>query len=687
LKSAFEKAYPKYESFFNTHLQGDVMIKIEPYDSDIESFSFSFDDTFYIFINTRISSDLMTGSLYHELFHAYQNELGYNRFDNLHKFIMESTAIWATTYVDEDLGYHLRYTDAIFENPSLDIENMKEEDIYSWYQLYYFIYQEKGDDELVRNIIKGMVNETDFTTGLIKVLGKEHYMHNLMAYFGQYLFAQIGTSEIAFKDTSILGLNSFSEDIIEDQFVSEFSILKDENGWSYQDFDKAGFRIHRINIEDNSDATLTITSDMGVEKGDGKGKTGMIVFGESEGVWKILLNGRYDDFVTSIDFNRDKISELIVIYFNYDTSNNIPHGFVWDYEKRIKGEGRITINVKKELNSPAIEDNLEYTITIVEDIEKYKTENSNELGGYESLILGDVYYVSNLQATYDGLYTFEDEYEDGGMSSITKEYYGTYNYSDGDESNHPFENVLLTLPPLPSNDSIETPAIPDISEMLGGLEGMEGLEGLEGLADLGNLTQELNDANDMLKEVTKNILPPMNSLIRIKKNDESSTFHFYRQLPPQIQSEKWIHVIVESITIDSEGDEEYSKSESDIELYGNFFPSWFHNPYYDPEEAENMLSSLETDPEVLKEKYKSTQDVMSELSVFNGILDKSNLFKSINNGPFTIDASVINNRWEGEQTQEIVFIDDLFAGSIETFYVDENGEQYDITIEFSYDFQ
>ena len=273
------------------------------------------------------------------------------------------------------------------------------------------------------------------------------------------------------------------------------------------------------------------------------------------------------------------------------------------------------------------------------------------------------------------------------MSLITKEYYGTYNYSDGDESNNSFENVLLTLPPLPSNDSIETPAMPDISDMLGGLEGMEGLEGLEGLADLGNLTQELNDANDMIKEVTKNILPPMNSLIRIKKNDESSTFHFYRQLPLQIQSEKWIHVIVESITIDSEGDEEYSKSESDIELYGNFFPTWFHNPYYDPKEAENVLSSLETDPEVLKEKYKSTQDVMSELSIFNGILDKSNLFKSINKGPFVIEASVINNKWVGDQTQEIVFIDDLFTGSIETFYVDENGEEYDITIDFSYDFQ
>ncbi|MEA1975684.1 MAG: hypothetical protein U9N10_09115, partial [Bacillota bacterium] len=177
------------------------------------------------------------------------------------------------------------------------------------------------------------------------------------------------------------------------------------------------------------------------------------------------------------------------------------------------------------------------------------------------------------------------------------------------------------------------------------------------------------------------------SLVRIKKNEESSTFHFYRQLPPQIQSEKWIHVIVESITINSEGDEEYSKNESDIELYGNFFPSWFHNPYYDPNEAENMLSSLETDPEVLKEKYKSTKDVMSELSIFNGMLDKSNLFKSINNGPFGIEASVINNKWEGEQIQEIVFIDNLFTGSIDTFYVDENGEQYDIAIEFTYDFQ
>ena len=690
---AYEKCSGKYNEFFKTELNSKISITVAPFDLALESFSYEFMDGYHIYINSNINTDFMVGSLYHEMFHAYQVNLGYNRFNKLKNFIMESTAIWAVTYVDEDLGYHIRYSDQLYSNPTLDIENMTTEDIYSWYQLYYFIYQEKGDLELTQSIILNMVNETDFAKGLTKILGKELRMHNLMAFFGQYLFAESGLSDITFKDSSLLGNFTFDDNVLNDTDIISFAEIKDENGWCQESIDKFGYKIYHVSTEADKDAVLSIVSDIGDKESETDKKAGMIVFGKKNEKWILLLNGRYDTFTTSVDFMKDNIDDLMVILFSYNSLDSVTHAIKWNYEDLISGEGSINLNVKvdingdRDVNSVKYINQKEYEIRIIEDIEKYKSEPNEELQGYDSLILGDIYQVSNLQAIYDGYEEFYTLNDIGESREIIKESYGVYDYNDGDLGDGAFENNLLNLPPLPGiNGNDSNSLIDDASEMLKGIEGMPGLEGIADMGvELDQLNVEINEIDGL--ETIKNILAPIGSLIRIKKDEAINTFHIYNALPNTIQSEKWIHLNEEATYIDADGEVRNSHLESDTELSGVIFKTWFNNSFYDPDIANSSLLNIDMTPAELADEYKNSEDIMNKVATMNGLFDKSNLYKTINNGPSRIDMTLINPNYDGEQIQEIKFEDNVLSGYIEASYTNERGDEFEVDIEFNYDFR
>lgn len=683
---AYEKCSVKYNDFFKTELNSKIKITVAPFDLALESFSYEFLDVYHIYINSNISNDFMVGSLYHEMFHVYQANLGYHRFDKLQNFIMESTAIWAVTYVDEDLGYHIRYSDRLYENPILDIENITLEDTYSWYQLYYFIYQEKGDFNLVQSIVLNMVNETDFAKGITKILGEEYRMHNLVAYFGQYLFAEKGISDIVFKDSSIMGDYTFDDSIINESSVMDIKNGLTDNGWHKEFFDDFGYKIYHVSHEIDKDAILSIVSDVGNEEGTLDKKAGMIIFGKNNDKWKLLLSGRYDAFTTSIDFIKDDIEDLMIVFFSYDSINQVNHAYQWNYEDLISGEGRINLNVKINRNSGVDIDNEEYEIRIIENIEKYRPDSNDEMKGYDSLILGDIYKVSNMQVIYEGFSEFYNESEDGGSTEIIKDSYGIFDYNEGDLPEGAFENNLLNLPPLPGLSS-DNPGslINNATDMLKGIEGMEGLEGIPDMgAELDKLNIEISEIDEL--DTVKNILKPIDSLIRIKKDESIDTFHIYKVLPNTIQSEKWIHDVEEITVRDKDGDVVDSVIESDNTITGDIFKVWFHNSFYNPDLTQSALINIDKSPEELAEDYKSSEDVMNQIAAINGVFDKSNLYKLINNGPSSIDMALINFKYEGDQIQEIKFENNIISGYIEAFYIDENGNEFDIEIEIDYDF-
>lgn len=683
IEDAYIDSLVHYEEYLGVNLDTPVRFIIEPLGIDVESFSYQKQEilldepavnAFYIHINPYLSDEYIKACVYHELFHAFHYKMGYDRLIDTQRFVMESTAIWAVIYMDESIQYHMRYSDPIYQNPSLKVEEMTEDDMKSWYQLYYFYFTEMEDTTLNVRIIKEMPIQVDFMECLLTVLGKDHRIHNMMAYFAQYLFAERDISDIPFKSNSPLAEKTFSSSIIKDMTHEE---LMDNavDSWIHYKLDYPGFQIVTIAPGEDQEAFLNITSDLGLE--DSKRKAGMVVFGETgDGKWKLILNGRYDTFVGKVDFKKENIEWMTIIFFSYDTESETQHAFQWDYEQRIKGEGYIDINVHAIDINPDYSEDKKYSIVIVEDIERYNPEGTGELGAYVDLVLGDLYYVNQLEMTFQGETQHDESHNDGSKMKIDSSYNGIYSYKQGDLGMGAFTNQLISLPQIGDSSTGES----SLSDALSGLGGIIGTEGLGGLSDM------LKDANDMLKEEMGNILPPMDHLIRVKESSESEIFHFYQQMPSNMNEKEWVHKIQTYTTTDSDGDVKVSNIESDEHLMEQLFPTWFYNPDYDPEAAKSIMETLPQDPEAMLEQFSSTEDIMSQLSAINGLFDKGNLFSSINQGELTIDMSTINPKWTGVQIQEISYIDKTFSGKIFADFEDETGVSYIIDISFSYDF-
>ncbi len=87
-------------------------------------------------------------------------------------------------------------------------------------------------------------------------------------------------------------------------------------------------------------------------------------------------------------------------------------------------------------------------------------------------------------------------------------------------------------------------------------------------------------------------------------------------------------------------------------------------------------------PAELADEYKNSEDIMNKVAVMNGLFDKT-----INNGPSRIDMTLINPNYDGEQIQEIKFKDNILSAYIETSYTNERGDEFEVDIEFNYDFR
>jgi len=703
LHEAYLTAVLSYDQFLGVSLSDEVVIHVEYYAMGVESYSFRFNDVTHIHINGIIPSDLLEGSMYHELFHAYQFQLGYHPLFPEQHFTMEASAIWAVTYVDEALGYHNRYDDAIYLNPILDPSVMSEEEIKSWYQLLYFMYQDWNAQDTVKRLVLEMPKRTTLHEALLTVLEKDSRLHNLMAYFGTYLFAERATSDVEFSVNSPLADLTFEASLYETMDARDMADLPQEDGWIERNMDQTGFYLVRVNTA-NPESGLVIMSDLGNELS--KGESGMVVMGESDGRWKTLLDGRYDSLHTAIDFKEDAIDALILIFFNYSDSKQQSHKHTWEYNERIVGEGNVDITIEKK-QLATLGDTSETTKTerhhymVVENIELFDTEGSEDETDYMKLIIGDAYYVKEMQIQYDGSILKTSTEEDDTQFREDILLSGRYAYQDGDLPMD-FSNEMLQFPDMSSllggnsssdssGSSVGGVSLGDLAgqaqaalegfEALGGSEINVTLPGVDELEAIGNPSEEMSAAADLLADA----MPKIGQLIRVKEMESAGLFELYPTFPSNLPSKEWVHRRSTLTLTKADGDVTRSVSEADIVMQEGIFPVWFHNPFFDPKVSQEKLSQIDGNPADFAAEYDTTEKITDQIRIMNGLYNINNLYETLNAGNFEYNIQDIYPSRIGTLTQRLDLEGQVFEGLIQADYI-ENNVQYTVSITLHYSF-
>ena len=622
--------------------------------------------TFYIHLNSAASDDTIKGSFLHEYFHAHQFQMGYTRATKEEEFLMESTAIFAVAYVDENLDYFHRFDKHIFNNPILNVDMMDQMEIKSWYQLYYMTYYDLNNHDFMKDLLEYSWFPKTLYEKLKIAAGSEDKLQNIFAEFGKKLFMETPlASNIPYDG------HTFDESVVEDMSSLE---LENDNHEIMNKLDlvEMGYYPMRVTLEDAEKAYIEIISNIG--EVDKKSKTGLIIYYEKDGIWEELLDGKFESLIAMLNLKKNPTDYLMFIPFNYDSEEPQEHEFSFNVQRRIEGEGFIDIHYSEESNPYLLtrEYEKEYNITIVENIELLEQSAEGEIGDYMKLITGDSYYVKDFQALFVGDVT-DGNPEDDFTSTI---YLGDFTYKDGDAS---FENTLLNFP------------MPDINNVLSGLEGIfEGFEDLPGvdmsdLPEIPNMNEiiadELGDGLNM-----QSLLPPIDSLYRFKDDMITNRFNFYPALPPKISTEEWIEATKTHSYIDNDGKRKTDVTIESTLIIGEVFPLWFVNPFFDPVAAESAMVGIPTDPNEFVENYSDTGEILEQIAAINGQFDKSNLALAINAGPFDFDISEIKSGTTGNMVQELKYIDKKFTAYIHAEYTTEDGSRIKINIDFEYNF-
>ncbi len=621
---------------------------------------------FYIHLNSTASDDTLKGSFLHEYFHAHQFQMGYTRATNEEEFLMESTAIFAVAYADENIDYFHRFDEAIFNNPIIDVDTMNQMEIKSWYQLYYMTYYDLNNHDFMKDLLKFTWFPKTLYEKLLNAAGSEDKLHNIFAEFGDKLF----------KETPLISNIPYDGYTFDESIVEDISSLELEND-NHEVVNKIelvemGYYPKRVLLEDAEKAYVEIISNIG-EIGK-KTKTGLIIYYEKDGAWEKLLDGKFESLIAMLNLKKNPTEYLMFIPFNYDSEEPQDHEYSFNVQRRIEGEGFIDIHYSEESNPYLLtrEYEKEYNITIVENIELLEQSGEGEIADYMKLITGDSYYVKDFQALFIGDVTDGNQEED----FTTTAYLGEYTYKDGDAS---FENTLLNFP------------MPDINNALSGLEGIfEGFEDLPGvdmdeLPELPNLDEMIADefGGDLAMD---SLLPPIDSLYRFKDDMISNRFNFYPAIPPKMVSDDWIEATKTHSYIDSDGKRKTDISIESTQIIGEVFPLWFVNPFFDPVAAQNAMTGIPMDPNEFVENYSDTGEILEQIAAINGQFDKSNLALAINAGPFEFDMSEIESGATGILVQELKYANKKFTAYINAEYITEDGSIIKINIDFEYNF-
>lgn len=652
---------------------------------------FEYGQTFVIHLNSEADEDTLKGSLIHELFHAYQYEMGYSRKNNMEKFLMESTAIWAVTHVDKELFYPYMYEDELYVNQvNFDVAFMDDALRKSWFQFHWFITEEMLVPNYIKELLENGLISDQFMSTLNLTLPEEQ-MHTVMADFGQRLVCNISDSSVGMPEEAPYADDAMGPTEFDVVTIEELMIKTTESSMSEIPFISPGFIFYKTDLGERGEVIVDVMNN--VEGMAGYDLTGLTALYQEGGQWKVLLNGGRDEFTGKLDTKDKEIGELVFIFFSFNDMENPNHQYSLTLQERIKGEGSITIHIKQtnlaDSDSKIVHDVAEYDMDITEDVELFKVEGGSYDDMMVDLLMGDSYFVKKFQALHTGERIIR--YEDGTRD--TYDYNGEFIFNsdqagDNDYPNNMISNSFTGMLDQAKEMLDQMPGLPDMSDLPGG----DSAGGIE-LPDLGGLQDQMNDAiNSAMDEIggagldMDLLFPNPNKLMRLKEIPQNETFHIYPTMPVGLLDTDWIEVNTTKTFFDDEGNLQTTTDYGHTQIVFDPYPLWFRNVNYDPQAVEDMADTIPQDPAEWAANFDEMSDVTDQLLFINGNLDATNLYHSFDSGEESFIIESFDSAKQGDMYQELIFTESGFEAMIRSTYT-EYGSEYEVNLHMKYDFR
>lgn len=729
IKEGYDKAAEKYSEYFSVAPLFHINIYLQLIPGGKHSYhryhTIGLPDeiaepTFDIYINHNQPEDIMLGSLYFELCQAYQYQYGIKEANDQDEWLMDATAMWAVNLVDQENDYEKSFNKYIHNKPCEPYDNMDENLRRSWYQLFYYATEVIGIGDFVEQILFHYGQSKDLNDAFKEASADREYLRKIFGGFGEIMavdppdtFGMLAdVSNISGDEMMFDANNSFDEELV----------VNDMNGeWQEIHLPSFGYNAVMIEMSGSEGNNVEILNNL---EDSYKNKTGMSVIVYEDEHWKNELKAGSNDAIASLDLKTRDIEKIFLVFYSYEMKEDKTHKYNVAINTQIDASGYIECSVTKRTlqidDGPTNEK--AYKFKINEDIKLFKPANSEENGDMQALMLGDVYYIDKMTVNYNSNQVID--YQDG--DKVEKNSSGSFTYNDGDAGPNIFDTSMASQVlgnGLLSGDSDDnTPEGEAPFEMPLGELSLDQLQGAEGIADLfsalgggesdgenpeaalGNMLQNIFGGaaeasegsleNDVqapdgldMSSVMESFMPPSNQLNRFKIDYNSSIFHIYPVLPPNLISDEWITTVTKATYIDDNGDKKTSTvTEKESPDGKEFFPTWLHNPFYSEEKALDEMENQPMDQEAFMEEFSDLADITSKISDLNSNLDESNMSKVLNQGQFTFESEEVHPKLEGVHKQEVSFEDNVLTGTILANYLDQNATEYEVYITFKYIF-
>jgi len=677
LKEIVFEAMAMYEQILDMDYVTNVTIILEPMNPSVDSFSYKLEgplgdeymDEYRIHLNLNLSTDMMLASFTKELFRGFLYDYGYRSIMNKnHQFARHAGALWAVTlFEDYDFyDYYDIYTEDLYHQNSLNIASLNQMEMKSFYQLFYFLYQEQGELERVQNRFSRLLEDLQLSEAIKKP--GEKSIHNLFANLTHKLFLMEDSSEIDFNEGSPLAKHTFSEAVLNQTIPEGLHNARDNEEWSTMALAEEGFRVFYFDVPPDETGKVTLLSNLQMDPT--LQHSGMVVYKLVEDTWEL---GTVDT-PYAMDFASGKIEEVVVIFFQYGPG--IQHKYLWDYTDQINGDGALTLTYNKSSEVEGISTSTRVVLSITEDIELVVADELQDMADYNRLIAGNVYQVNGLQMNITG--TIKNLYKDLDYEEVTT-LSGSYHY-DYETDQESFDNPLIKMPDFRNPTGMLDDASIDALEAA--TEALPDLVGEDADIDIPSIPN-LDEEKDQLLTIE---LPKIQRLMRIKWMPSNGMFHFYNVFPPSVFGTTWVQTTTKYISTNAEGEIEIKTWKGEQYLDSSYFDVWLYNPSYDPTVQTSAFQDMPTTPEAFMEKYNDMDSITKQISAINGKFNMYNLYPGMNKGLQTLQLSDFKKRFEGTQDQQISFDDEQLKGKMYSRFKDKAGINYNISIDFQYDF-
>lgn len=664
--------------FHEIHIELKPMLgKIHSYSvyiAGIENEEFSISTRTQGAVNTMLSDADLVGAFIHELFHAFQYEVGLDRTQAEDEWLMEATAIWWVQTIRSDLDYGGQFREALFEKPSVDMSLMDEDLQRSWFQLF----EAYGTD-----VAKGQsIPQLIFSYKAIGLL-------NLA-------FDNVWESKETVADTfeAMIAMGMERGAFASDDILvhSEATIIDEYNGvWYDMPVDSFGMKLMKVDLTGSEANAIELMTNV---SGELTARNGAMFYIEAEDAFHNALGRGHLVPTATISLEQQAIESLWVVFYSYDCYQPQTPKVSITFNTRIRGNGYIQCDIHREPLFIEGEDKLveDYQLIIDESVLFYEPTVSPENRDLLQLILGNIYYIKEMNVVFTGFSALDKPNGD----SIDVNYYGHYKYNDGDFSEGTFDQPLMMMPD-PSDylgDSVGTSLDSFLPPGMTMKEMLDMLPKEERAA----MEKELNEAKEALDKAQSDLqkdnmdlfsglLPSTQQLNRFKIDDNSYIFNIFNTFPPNITTKAWVDYQVEGTYHQADGSVKVVYSSIyDVMPSGTFLPVWFYNAYYDESQAMQEFELLPQDPLDFVENYQDLSQITDQIATMNGKWDPSNLYLLLSEGTKRIDMAQINSGYQGNQTQEITFENNQLVGNIDAEFVDEHGTYYVVHLELFYDF-